>query len=63
MKLTINKDECTACELCVDTCPELFEMGEDTAIVKVEKVPANQEDCAREAVESCPVEAIKLIEE
>jgi len=58
MKVKINKDDCTACELCSDTCPDVFEMGDDVAVVKVPVVPADQEECAKEAVESCPTEAI-----
>jgi len=60
MKATIDKELCTACELCSDTCPEVFEMAEDTAVVKVNPIPANQEDCVRGAAEDCPVEAIKI---
>jgi len=62
MKISIDAELCTGCELCVDTCPEIFEMGDDTATVKVDTVPEDQEDCVREAAENCPVEAI-LIEE
>jgi len=62
MKVVIDEDLCTACELCVDTCPEVFEMGEDVATVIVDEVPEDAEDCAREAAESCPSEAIKIIE-
>ncbi len=62
MKVSIDAELCTGCELCVDTCPEIFEMGDDTATVKVDTVPEDQEDCVREAAENCPVEAI-LIEE
>jgi len=62
MKVVIDEDLCTACELCVDSCPELFEMGEDVAVVKVDEVPADEEDCAREAAESCPAEAITVEE-
>lgn len=58
MKATIDEDLCTACELCVDTCPEVFEMGDDVAVVKVDVVPADAEDDTREAAESCPAECI-----
>lgn len=58
MKAKIDEDLCTACELCVDTCPEVFEMGDDVAVVKVDVVPADAEDDAKEAAESCPAEAI-----
>ena len=59
MKVHIE-DSCTACGLCVDTCPDVFEMGEDVAVVKVAVIPGNLEACAKEAAESCPTEAIKI---
>lgn len=60
MKVKIDKDLCTACGLCADTCPEMFEMGEDTAIVKTENVPSEYEEKVKEAAQNCPTEAIKL---
>lgn len=62
MKAQVDEDLCTACELCVDTCPDIFEMGEDVAVVKVDVVPPDAEECAREAADDCPAEAI-IIEE
>jgi ferredoxin len=57
MKARIE-DTCTACGLCVDTCPEVFEMGSDIAQVAVEEVPAEHEDAVQQAADECPVEAI-----
>ncbi len=57
MKVTIE-DTCTACGLCVDTCPDVFEMGEDIAQVTVDGVPAEHEDAAQQAADECPAEAI-----
>jgi ferredoxin len=57
MKVRIE-DSCTACGLCVDTCPEVFEMGSDTAEVIVDEVPAEHEDAVQQAADECPVEAI-----
>ena len=62
MKVTIDAELCTGCELCCDTCPEVFEMGDDVATVKVDEVPADAEDSAREAAEDCPSEAISIEE-
>lgn len=62
MKAKIDPELCTACELCVDTCPEVFEMGEDIAQVKVDEVPADAEESCRQAADECPAEAI-IIEE
>ena len=52
----------TVCGICEDTCPEIFEMGEDKAVVKVDVVPEEHQDACREAAEECPNEAIEIIE-
>ena len=59
MKVRVE-DTCTACELCVDTCPEVFEMGTDTAQVIVDGVAAEFEDAVQQAADECPVEAIVI---
>ena len=51
-------DTCTACGLCVDTCPEVFEMGDDMAQVITDEVPPEHEDAVQQAADECPVEAI-----
>ncbi len=60
MKAVVDEDLCTACELCVDICDEVFEMSDDVAIVKGSEVPADAEDDCKEAAESCPAEAIEI---
>jgi len=57
MKVKID-DSCTACELCIDNCPEVFTMGQDIAEVLVDEVPAELEDAVSEAADDCPAEAI-----
>ena len=57
MRVSID-DTCTACGLCVDTCPEVFEMGDEKAEVIVDEVPAEHEDDVQQAADECPVEAI-----
>ena len=52
------EDTCTACGLCVDTCPEVFEMGPDMAQVLTDEVPPELEEAAQQAADECPVEAI-----
>jgi ferredoxin len=57
MKVRIE-DTCTACGLCCDTCPEVFEMGDEMATVIVDEVPAHLEEAAQQAIDECPVGAI-----
>jgi len=57
MKARIE-DTCTACGLCCDTCPEVFEMGDEMATVIVDTVPKPYEEAAQQAADECPVEAI-----
>jgi ferredoxin len=52
------EDTCTACGLCVDTCPDVFQMGSDIAEVIVDEVPAEFEDAVQQAADECPIEAI-----
>ncbi len=59
MKAIVDTGLCIGCELCVDTCPEVFVMREDGySHVIVEPIPNEEYDCVQEAVEICPVEAI-----
>ena len=62
MEITVDPDKCIACQSCVELCPDLFECPEDVAVVKANPVPAEQEDCAKEAVDICPIEAIIISE-
>ncbi len=62
MKVSVDENLCTGCGLCVDICPEVFEMPEALSIVKTAEVAADLEEKVKEAAESCPVEAI-VVEE
>ena len=58
MNAVVDPLLCTACGLCVEMCPEVFEMGVEVAEVIADPVPLDQMECVIEAEESCPVEAI-----
>ncbi len=63
MKAYVNKDTCIGCELCTQICPDVFSMDDDGKSVAIDDdVPANLQDEAVEARDSCPVSAIDIKE-
>jgi ferredoxin len=63
MKVTVDKSLCSGCGVCAETCPEVFELGDDgLARVLVETVPSNMESACRDAADECPMEAIRISE-
>ncbi len=60
MKAKVEPDECTGCALCVDICPEVFEMVGDLAVSKQDEILFGTEESCMQAAEDCPVEAIKI---
>lgn len=62
MRAKVDQDTCIGCELCVDTCPQVFEMNGDKADVIVAIVPFEEEESCQQAADDCPVEAISIIE-
>ncbi|MBU0894717.1 MAG: ferredoxin [Nanoarchaeota archaeon] len=53
--VSINKKKCIGCGTCASVCSEVFEMSDDgKAKVKAQK----NTPCVKEAIESCPVDAI-----
>lgn len=61
MKASVDPDLCTGCGLCIEICPEVFEMGEDdVAVAIVEEVPPDAQEACRQAADDCPIEAITV---
>ncbi len=69
-RLEIVRPECTGCELCTTTCPEHFEMADDglsalkggTRNGDNDEKGLDDEGCARQAAEDCPVSCIHFYE-
>ncbi len=53
-------EECIACHLCHEICSKCFAVSEDEECDYVSKLPSTEAEVSlcREAMESCPVEAI-----
>jgi len=61
MNVSIDREACIGCAACAATCPDNFEMDdENKAIVKNSSVPAELEECTKNAKESCPVTCIEI---
>jgi len=58
-KIKIDEELCIGCGLCAELCPKTFEMKGDKA--KVKKAELNNADCEKDAADSCPTSAIKII--
>ena len=54
--VSVDKDLCIACGLCVGTAPSIFSFGDDG---KAEAGAVDDEAAAEEAINNCPVAAIK----
>ena len=67
MKVEIKKDLCIGCGACISIAPEILEMGDDgfatTAIEEGIRYTPEQTEKLKDAADSCPTDAIKLIEE
>lgn len=59
MKVYVDKETCIGCGLCNDIYPEVFEIDDDGKAVALEDQSEADEDALVEALESCPVEAIR----
>ncbi len=53
----IELSDCVKCELCVDMCPEVFEITDMGMIQVIEKERYPQED-VQEVIKNCPTDCI-----
>ena len=60
MKAKVDADICIGCGLCVSTCPEVYKMEDDKAVVITAVVPKEAEENCQKASDECPVTAIVI---
>ncbi len=62
MEVFVDPEICIGCGACIDVCPEVYDWDDEgKARNQLEEVPSSLEGCAREGLESCPVEAIREV--
>ena len=60
MSVNINQELCIGCGACSALCPNSFKLNEDHG--KAEIISQEDAECAQNAVNSCPVQAISIIQ-
>ncbi len=62
MKVKVDSELCIACGACVSLVPEVYDWDDNGKAMALEdEVPADMEDEVKEALGSCPTEAIEEI--
>lgn len=56
-KIVVDSNKCIGCGLCVSTCPDVFELG-DNGKSQVKDVSGCQKCNCQEVIENCPAKAI-----
>lgn len=59
MKIIVDQDTCIGCGVCASICPKVFVIDDETGKAKIIDNPDFNDPSINEAIESCPVNAIK----
>ncbi|HZZ46657.1 MAG TPA: ferredoxin [Pseudonocardia sp.] len=64
MRIVCDYDKCTGLGMCEAEAPELFEVQDDGSLQILDENPGEDRRAEAEAaVESCPTEALSLVED
>jgi ferredoxin len=64
MRIVVDYAKCTGLGMCEAEAPDLFEVQDDGSLLVLNENPsADQLAAAQAAVESCPTEALSLVED
>ena len=63
MKVRIDSSLCGGSGVCIEACPEVFDVNDEgETVVKCEQVPSECAQACMEASEKCPTGAIEVKE-
>ena len=54
----VDIGECTVCMGCVELCPEVFRLNENTGYIEVVELLNYEQACVDEAIKYCPQDCI-----
>ena len=59
MRVEVDRDRCEGNAVCVGIAPDLFDLDdEDYAVMKVDEIPADQEELPEQSIAECPRAAL-----
>lgn len=63
MEVKLNRDACIGCGACAAICPDVFEIDDEglSKVVSTE-IKAENVDDVKDAIDTCPTEAIESVE-
>jgi ferredoxin len=63
MRVNVDFDRCASTGTCVELVPDVFEIRDDGYLYLIEEAPdESRRDDIQEAVDSCPTEAISIVD-
>lgn len=60
MKVKVDENLCVGTGNCEASCPRIFKVVDGISRVQSDRVPEEEEGCAKEAVGGCPMGAISI---
>jgi len=60
MNANVDRETCTGCKLCANTCGEVFKMSNGKATIVADHIPCGLKTVCEEITRDCPNSAIHL---